>query len=69
LATEGEGHVQVIAPPMLQFVKKGWRSGKPDAPGSSDGEGELFEGGEEVDPEEDDVDTPEAAMARAHAQA
>lgn len=37
LATVGEGHVQVIAPPVLQLVKsKGYRSGKPDTPAAAD---------------------------------
>ena len=74
LATIGEGHVQVIAPPVLQLVKaKGYRSGKPEAPagagddgqadllgdGEGGGDGARGEGGEE------DVDTPEKALTRA----
>lgn len=67
LATVGEGHVQLLAPPTLVLVKgKNWRSGKPDAPnapGGDDGEEDLLddqggEGGEQ--------DNPEAAMKRAH---
>lgn len=68
LATVGEGHVQIIAPPMLTLVKgKGYRSGKPDTPaGDADGDsGDVFggEGGEEgLDPE-----SPEGAFAAAGA--
>jgi hypothetical protein len=63
LATEGEGHVQIIAPPLLQLVKKGWRSGKPDTP-QSEGDGEdMFE---EDDAGDEEEDTPEKAMQRAH---
>lgn len=37
LATVGEGHVQIIAPPVLTLVKgKGYRSGKPDTPATDD---------------------------------
>jgi hypothetical protein len=66
LATMGEGHVQVIAPPVLQLVKsKSYRSGKPDTPqGSDDGEGDLL-----ADGEEGDEDTPEKALERAAAGA
>lgn len=60
LATVGEGYVQIIAPPMLTLVKgKGYRSGKPDTPATTD-EGDL------LDQDEEDGDfapgTPEAAM-------
>ncbi len=67
LATVGEGHVQIIAPPMLQLVKgKGYRSGRPDTPvGSTDGEGDLLDGEGDEQPEGDD--TPEQALERAHA--
>lgn len=52
LATVGEGHVQLIAPPTLVLVKgKGYRSGKPDTPNSAAGdEGDLL--GEEGDDSE-----------------
>jgi hypothetical protein len=61
LATEGEGHVQIIAPPMLQLVKKGWRSGKPDVP-ATDGGAPLFDN--EEDPDEYlDPDSPEGHLA------
>lgn len=66
LATDGEAHVQIIAPPMLQLVKKGWRSGKPDAV-ATDGGAPLFEGEEEQGEEVGEEDTPERAMERAHA--
>lgn len=67
LATVGEGHVQIIAPPVLTLVKgKGYRSGKPDTPqGDGDNDtGDLLAG----DGEEEE-DTPEKAAIRAHAGA
>jgi hypothetical protein len=64
LATLGTGHVQIIAPPVLQLVKgKGYRSGHTDTPaGASDDDGDvdLLDG--ESDGEED---TPEKALQRA----
>jgi hypothetical protein len=66
LATVGQGHVQVIAPPVLQLVKnKGYRSGKPDTPqgGSDEGQEDLLGDGDEGDDTEED--TPEAALSRA----
>lgn len=53
LATKGEGHVQLIAPPTLVLVKsKGWRSGKPDTPaeqmrGDDGGTGDLLADGDD----------------------
>jgi hypothetical protein len=61
LATMGEGHVQVIAPPTLTLVKgKGYRSGRPDTPQpAGDGDDLLTgDGDEELDPE-----SPEGALA------
>jgi hypothetical protein len=75
LATKGEGHIQLIAPPTLVLVKgKGWRSGKADTPadqvkGDDGGTGDLLAGddddqGADVDSDED---TPEKALERAAA--
>lgn len=67
LATLGDGHVQIIAPPTLVLVKgKGYRSGRPDTPQGTDVEGQddLLDGDEP-----DEEDTPEAALARAEAAA
>lgn len=63
LATSGEGHVQIIAPPTLTLVKgKGYRSGKPDTPASDEDEDD-----EDIFSEpEPDQDTPEKALHRAH---
>lgn len=78
LATEGTGHVQIIAPPTLTLVKgKGsYRSGKPDAPpaGDGDGGGDLLDGDGDGDGDGghaggEDEDTPERALERAAAGA
>lgn len=67
LATVGECHVQIIAPPVLTLVKgKGYRSGKPDTPAGAD------DGGDQLDLEEggdgdDTPETPEAAFTRSAA--
>lgn len=66
LATVGEGHVQLLAPPTLVLVKgKNWRSGKPDTPaagGDGDDGGDLLQ----EDGEEDTglhPDSPEGRLA------
>lgn len=64
LAAMGDVHIQIFAPPELVPVKKGWRSGKADAPAQTDGGGELFDehpGDEEA--EEHPEGSPEAALA------
>ncbi len=64
LATVGEGHVQLLAPPKLTLVKgKGYRSGRPDTPQAAEGDdgGDLLEDAEGGQGE----DTPERALARA----
>lgn len=69
LATVGECHVQIIAPPVLTLVKgKGYRSGHPDTPAGNADDGGLDLGGEDGDDDEQHpvtADTPEAAFARA----
>jgi hypothetical protein len=69
LATLGEGHVQIIAPPVLTLVKgkTKYRSGRPDTPvADADAEGgDLLEGEGGEDGESED--TPLDAMQRAHA--
>lgn len=70
LATVGECHVQIIAPPVLTLVKgKGYRSGHPDTPasagGDDDGQQELGDGEEEGGGEDLDPSTPEGAFAAA----
>lgn len=61
LATVGEGHVQVIAPPLLTLVKKGWRSGRPDTPQTGDDDGQEDLIGDDADGDEEL--TPESALA------
>ena len=68
LASEGEIHIKLIAPPELLPAKRGYRAGKPDTPpagDADDGQGELDDqdGGE--DPEDNDLQdgSPEAALA------
>ncbi len=75
LATVGECHIQLIAPPVLTLVKgKGYRSGKPDTPAGQvdDGQRSLEEGGEggEQDEGSDQLDagSPEGAFAAAAGQ-
>jgi hypothetical protein len=71
LATMGEVHIQLFAPPELVPVKKGWRSGHPDAPPPTDNGAPLLEGKGPGDDDLDDDDTggqleegtPEAALA------
>ncbi len=66
LATVGKGHVQVIAPPVLTLVKgKGYRSGKPDTPPPSSGDGAQGKLGDEDQDQDEELDpeTPEGAMA------
>jgi hypothetical protein len=68
MASMGDVHVQLLAPPDLVPVKKGWRSGKVDAPLASDGGGELFSEGPDEgngESEEHPEGTPEAALAGA----
>jgi len=61
LATMGEGHVQLIAPPVLQLVKgKGWRSGKEDTPagqvkGGDDTDDLLGDGQDDDGPDVGDI--------------
>lgn len=68
LATVGEGHVQIIAPPVLQLVKsKGYRSGKPDTPeAGGEGQGDLL-GDDDDEGGAGDELTPEKALAGAMA--
>lgn len=67
LAAQGSGHILLQAPLQPVMVKgKGWRSGKPDAPPTTDGGGELFEPGEgaSADPEAAHPEgSPESALA------
>lgn len=65
LASEGEMHIKLLAPPELAVAKKGFRAGKPDTPPTSKGDadqGELGDG-EEGDGDELDPDSPEGALA------
>jgi hypothetical protein len=76
LASEGEIYIQLLAPSELLPVKKGYRAGKPDTPpsaGSDDGQGELGDGNDpdtdsDADPIGKEPQTPESALAAAHAQ-
>lgn len=69
LAAMGEVHIQLLAPPELVPVKKGWRSGKADTPAATDGGAPLLETGPgDDDADEDDTGdhpegTPESALA------
>lgn len=66
LASEGDIHIRLIAPPELVAAKKGYRAGKPDtaAPKADDGQGEIDEIEEEEEEEEElDPSTPEGALA------
>lgn len=71
LAAMGELNIQLLAPPTLLTVTKGWRSGRADTPPLKDGGGELFEQPGPGDDDHDDDDTgnelpagsPEAALA------
>lgn len=76
LATMGEVHIQLFAPPELIAVKKGYRAGKPDTPaGKGDGnpnQADLLDdegdGDSDVDDDQQqDEDTPEKALERAAA--
>lgn len=62
LATVGEGHVQLLAPPTLVLVKgKNWRSGKPDTPAAGDDDsGSLLDDEPDADL---DPDSPEGRLA------
>lgn len=74
LATVGECHVQLIAPPVLTLVKgKGYRSGKPDTPAGKVDDGQIAlddcDGGEVEEGEgELDAASPEGAFAAAAGQ-
>lgn len=66
VATLGKGHVQLLAPPTLIPVSKGWRSGKADTPPLKNGGGELFSEVQDEgtgEREEHPEGTPEEALA------
>lgn len=73
LAAMGELHIKLLAPPELLPVRKGWRSGKADAPPATDHGAPLLEQQGPGDDDLDDDDTgsqieegsPEAALAGA----
>lgn len=62
LASEGDIHVKLLAPPELVSAKKGYRAGKPDTPpaGTDPAQQDLGDGSND----DQDEDTPEAALAR-----
>lgn len=61
LASEGDIHVKLIAPPELVSAKKGYRAGRADTPHGGVDPAQQELGG---DDEQQDEDTPEAALAR-----
>lgn len=73
LASEGDIHIKLLAPPELVAAKKGYRAGHPDTPqqaaqGLQDGQQQLGVGDDDSDP--DDIgpgpqfpQTPEEALA------
>lgn len=74
LASEGDIHVKLLAPPELVVAKKGYRAGKPDTPppAADDGQGELGDGDGEGDTEGEESElpagSPEAALAASQEQ-
>lgn len=72
MASEGDVHIKLLAPPELMPVKKGaYRAGKPDTPtGAAPQDGQQELGGEGGDGDGDDggaddgLDTPEKALGR-----
>jgi hypothetical protein len=56
LASEGEIHIRLLAPPELQAAKKGYRAGKPDTPATPASDGSQRELGADGSDDGDEGD-------------